>query len=90
MNPIHLDRGTMAFVASVGLCVGAGPFASCGFDQSGESNPRVCTLFNSTLLVRLPVTGHIVGEGIIRVGGAHQGLDAKQDRSDLQRRTPLV
>jgi hypothetical protein len=48
------------------------------------------TSIDGALLVGLPVLGNIVGEGIVGVGGAEQGLNAQQNRANLKRGAPLV
>ncbi len=57
---------------------------------AGEEIAPRCTRVDRTLFVSLPVQGHVVGERIVGVGSAHEGLDGEEDGAHLQGRTPLV
>lgn len=41
-------------------------------------------------LVDLPQLGHVVGEGVVGIGGRQQGLDGQEHGANLQGGTPLV
>jgi len=41
------------------------------------------------ILVLLPALGHVVGERVVRVGGAEEGLDGEEDCADLEGGGPV-
>lgn len=45
---------------------------------------------DGSVLVLLPALGNVVGKRIVRVGRTKQGLNGKQDGSDLKSRRPVA
>lgn len=72
---------------------GAGPGAMgerCGSVVHGVAARPVLGVADGLGLVDLPQLGHVVGQGVVGVGGRQQRLDGQQHGADLQRGAPLV